>query len=307
MNAPSFFLSSTYEDLVEYRTKALTWFGSAQAKCSAMEFFIPQPHTSKETCLNEIEKSQVFILLLGDYYGSIPSGSTISFTEMEYNKAVSEGKDIYVFMISNGRNHGGDDLALDTFKKGLKEKHTIRYVTSPQNFVYWLAMTIYHEYPSLRPLSIQDNSFWDQLPIALQTHPVPEFAFELLDYSKELSLIEKLEQDCASVEHLLEMYRTDAEELPGDLMKFLKQTSTPTENIEAVPYYKNPFVNRLWELHNIGSNNMMSKIHITLMYLKAHALHRAIANDPADNKLYEALEEVKAELVQIYSSREYVD
>ena len=47
--------------------------------------------TTRQVCLDEIEKSDVYLLLVGDKYGYCEEGG-VSPTEQEYDKAVESGK-----------------------------------------------------------------------------------------------------------------------------------------------------------------------------------------------------------------------
>lgn len=54
---------------------------------------------SRSVCMREIESSNLFILILGKFYGWIPENEDYSVTELEYNKAVEEKLEILVFKL----------------------------------------------------------------------------------------------------------------------------------------------------------------------------------------------------------------
>jgi len=58
-----------------------------------------QSRSSFEVCLQEVERRDLFILLLGRRYGWIPKGFDRSVTEIEFDKAREKGKDIIVFKL----------------------------------------------------------------------------------------------------------------------------------------------------------------------------------------------------------------
>ena len=104
------FLSSTYRDLAEYRSKILEKLNAA-FKGVGMEQFIPDGSNSQEVCignLKQMKESGVVLFLISPYYGSLMDKCSlkkdckadcpmktgtgrISYTHCEYNTTVVEG------------------------------------------------------------------------------------------------------------------------------------------------------------------------------------------------------------------------
>lgn len=93
------FVSSPVKNLEEQRAlirKALDEMG--------ISYFISEADQSRNNssfkiCLKEIEKCQLYILLLGKNYGWVPDGYNISVTELEYNAAKKLGRDMLIFKL----------------------------------------------------------------------------------------------------------------------------------------------------------------------------------------------------------------
>lgn len=81
------FISSTYEDLKEYRQAAIQAVLSLGHLPLVMENFNSRPFEPKEVIRSYLEKTDYFILILGNCYGSIIKEDNISYTEFEYNEA----------------------------------------------------------------------------------------------------------------------------------------------------------------------------------------------------------------------------
>jgi hypothetical protein len=95
-----FFISSPQVSLENYR-KAVK---DSLERMGFDEIFLSEYESSKskspmDVCIENVEKCEIFILLLGDKYGSVPKGLAISVTEMEFNKAEELKKDIIVFKL----------------------------------------------------------------------------------------------------------------------------------------------------------------------------------------------------------------
>jgi hypothetical protein len=89
------FISSTYEDLIEYRKAAIRAVEGTNYQASKMEVFGARPDEPLTACLKEVEESELFIGIYAHRYGYVPAGSDISITEKEYVHARKLGKTSY--------------------------------------------------------------------------------------------------------------------------------------------------------------------------------------------------------------------
>jgi hypothetical protein len=95
------FVSSTYEDLKEYRQSVRDVIISKQHVPIMMEYIIPGGDAPKKECLKRIRQSDVVIGIYAYRYGSIPKGDRLSMTEQEYDYASKKNKKIFCFMPSD--------------------------------------------------------------------------------------------------------------------------------------------------------------------------------------------------------------
>lgn len=96
------FLSSTVHALFEYRTavfKAIQQMDNW--KCVRMEDFGSRDSTSDNYCRKVLSQCEVTVFIVGHRYGSCPPGSKKSFTEHEYDTAVSSDLPRLVFLAPN--------------------------------------------------------------------------------------------------------------------------------------------------------------------------------------------------------------
>lgn len=96
-----FFISSTYQDLISERERAIKVILKYGHIPAGMELFQPGNEPSKEVIKNWIDESDAYILILGYRYGSIDSQSELSFTHWEYSYAVESGKDLFCVLLNN--------------------------------------------------------------------------------------------------------------------------------------------------------------------------------------------------------------
>lgn len=104
------FISSSYLDLIQERNESIdTVDRISDAKAIAMERFSADPNPTKHVCLENLEKCDAVILILGFKYGSIDSEENLSLTEIEYNTAKALNLPIFVFIKTNDRDNWEPD------------------------------------------------------------------------------------------------------------------------------------------------------------------------------------------------------
>ena len=93
------FISSTYSDLIEERRKALDILLSADCIPAGMEAFVATDSEQFEVIKKVIDLCDYYVLIIGKRYGSVSPDTGISYTEMEYEYALSKNIPVLVFAI----------------------------------------------------------------------------------------------------------------------------------------------------------------------------------------------------------------
>ena len=91
------FISSTYEDLKEERKRIIDVLLQSNCIPAGMELFSATDGAQMETIKSVIDLCDYYILILGERYGSISEETGKSYTEMEYDYALSKGIPVLVF------------------------------------------------------------------------------------------------------------------------------------------------------------------------------------------------------------------
>jgi hypothetical protein len=94
------FVSSTYLDLKEERQAAVEAILKAGHIPAGMELFSAGNESQLDTIRRWIDESDVYMLILGGRYGSVDSSTALSYTELEYDYAVSRDIPIFAAVIS---------------------------------------------------------------------------------------------------------------------------------------------------------------------------------------------------------------
>lgn len=91
------FISSTYKDLIEERHKITNTLLMADCIPAGMEAFVASDDEQFTIIKKVIDLCDYYVLIIGDRYGSINVETGKSYTEMEYEYAVSKDIPILVF------------------------------------------------------------------------------------------------------------------------------------------------------------------------------------------------------------------
>lgn len=98
------FISSTYTDLQEERTKVRDAILSMMHFPVGMELFGTTDEESWKIIADTIDSSDYYILIIGNRYGSVIEDEGISFTEKEFRYAKEKGIPILTFVVSDSVN-----------------------------------------------------------------------------------------------------------------------------------------------------------------------------------------------------------
>jgi hypothetical protein len=95
------YVSSTFEDLKEFREEVLTTLRRLDHIDAAMEHYVAQDERPLDKCLADVRQSDIYIGLFAWRYGYVPPGQTESITVLEYRTAKAEGKTCLIFLLDD--------------------------------------------------------------------------------------------------------------------------------------------------------------------------------------------------------------
>jgi hypothetical protein len=109
-----------------------------------MEQFGARPDAPLQTCLAEVEQSDVYVGIIGFRLGSVEASSGKSFTQVEYEHAHQLGKVVLIYMADEQQakvRYVDVDVEpalrekLKAFKTALRERHTVDTFTGAEDLV----------------------------------------------------------------------------------------------------------------------------------------------------------------------------
>src|ERR1700689_444815 len=134
MSAPStVFVCSTFDDLEQEREAVLDAIRRVQQRHNAMEFFGARSGRPINVCLEEVRKSDLLVVIVGEKYGSLPDGMGVSYSQAEYEEGVRLKKPCLAYLrdddvpiLRKYVERDPDKLKLlDAWKQTLNAEHTV--------------------------------------------------------------------------------------------------------------------------------------------------------------------------------------
>ena len=132
------FISSTFQDLKEYRQAAWGAIQSLGAHGDDMIFWSADERSGAVHSVERVKQCDVLLLLLAHRYGYVPEGSVHSITELEYHAARSAGIPVLAFLIDESVPWPVDQVEwekkeqLQLFKRRIEAEVTRKLFRSPE-------------------------------------------------------------------------------------------------------------------------------------------------------------------------------
>jgi hypothetical protein len=154
------FISSTFKDLQKHRRAVWDALRDFDVVVRGMEDFGARATSPLETCLAEVEQSDVYVGIIAYRLGSIEPKSKKPFTLLEYEKAVEKSEEILIYLADDDASifpvssQDEDPEAwrtLDVFKRKLKDLHTVNTFSTPEDLAEKLTRDFHKRFNERQP------------------------------------------------------------------------------------------------------------------------------------------------------------
>jgi hypothetical protein len=182
------FVCGTYSDLSEERGAILDAIQRLQLQHDSMEFFGARPEQPIDTCLKEVRKSDILVLIVGRKYGSIVPGQGISYSEAEYKEARRLSLPCLVYIRDEKApiapelfESDPDKLRkLEEWKAALNKKHTVYAFKNSGDLALQVTADLSREINKLgKPAGASGSSAITAIQIAAERVVQPETRLKL--------------------------------------------------------------------------------------------------------------------------------
>jgi hypothetical protein len=146
------FVSSTYEDLEEERREVIQALLAMGCIPAGMELFPATDDDQWTLIKREIDQSDYYIMISAGKYGSVHPTENKSFTQMEYEYAVSKGKPVIAFLHKDPGKLAVDKIEVDADRR--QELEAFRGLAMSRHCKMWdscdsLAKAVYQSIHSV--------------------------------------------------------------------------------------------------------------------------------------------------------------
>ena len=169
------FVSSTREDLVEYRKAVIDVLLSMDVSVGAMEHFGSKADTAERVCAMKVEKCDVLVGIYAWRYGSRPVPKGPSYTEQEFDVAARAGKKCLCYVVDESTlwtpafvATGDDAKRLKQFKARVRKGLVVSTFKTPDELAKRVAADFRNLEKEITPpvaISLR-NIDWSSVPLA---------------------------------------------------------------------------------------------------------------------------------------------
>lgn len=280
------FISSTFEDLKEERKIIIDHLLNEKYIPAGMEMFCASPDEQFEVIKKIIDNCDYYILVLGGRYGSINPFTGISYTEQEYDYAISKEIPVLAFLhrtpydLPFDKRDDDKREYFDKFRNKVQSGRVCRYWETQYDLVSSVANSINNIVISkpgvgwVRGSVNKDKIIFElENQISLLNDEIEEVQRDIDKYVDRIKLqqnrietlqknngeflnLKKRESELVNLNNLQE---SEVRELQQNLNEYIEKNKLQEKEMEKLQKYDNELSNsKENELKLINQNNLMS-------------------------------------------------
>jgi O-acetyl-ADP-ribose deacetylase (regulator of RNase III) len=129
------FVSSTYKDLVEHRSRVKDAIARRDMFFRGMEHLGASPEgPPAAVVVEEVRKADVYLGIFGVRYGSIDRATGLSMTELEFRTAEADKKKMFLYLIDSSASVAAGDIEADS--EGQQKLNALKTYMKQLHLVY---------------------------------------------------------------------------------------------------------------------------------------------------------------------------
>lgn len=129
----SVFLSSTFEDMKEYRKAIIDRIIKRRMVPICMENWGANANKVTSVITDEVKKADIYLGIFGTRYGYVDENTNMSMTEIEYREALASNKPILVYIAKNAKDDittGDNSQKMLELLTGIEKERIVYYFNS---------------------------------------------------------------------------------------------------------------------------------------------------------------------------------
>ena len=188
-----------------------------------------------------------------------------------------------------------NDVSLYPVRKLMEIKHVHESSYSKESYVV--------DESVVNTLSTEMDEYWSDIEL-LNTikHIIPDLAVPIAAKGTFFNTIRQTLETLNKLDALCQSVRVSDESLDDDVFEFLGKCEYDTSRMREVPYFRNPFIGRNWEVHNLGLPNCFNTLRMCLVQLEIQYLQEYLKTNSTDRDAARRFNILKIEFRDIAQS-----
>jgi serine/threonine protein kinase len=213
------FVSSTFEDLKEYREAVFKAIHSMLGYTDDMLFWSADERDALTVSLDRVRQCDLVILLIAHRYGYVPAGQKYSITELEYRTAKQANIPVLAFFVDEKLPWPKSDIEIDKQEdlakfKTLVEADVVRKIFSSTHELHALVTEALHHFIERHRKSLEGRQFRRTHLVKAHTElaTIPDIAVQIGESEDELPLLLNIKRSKdlgIHIDRLAEMIESD--------------------------------------------------------------------------------------------------
>jgi Domain of unknown function (DUF4062) len=151
------YVSSTYQDLQEYRLQVERVIRRMGHEDVAMEYYVAEDQRPVAKCLADVAACDVYVGIFAWRSGTPAKGYDVAITELEFREAEKHHKQCLIFLLSDDapwprKFIDKDTTKIENLRDTARTNHTADYFATPDELARKVAEAIYKLLPAAVPI-----------------------------------------------------------------------------------------------------------------------------------------------------------
>ena len=157
-------------------------------------------------------------------------------------------------------------------------------------------------------ISHEMEKYWDDIErLNNVDHIFHELAMKVDAKGSFFDIIKSANEAVTGIENLLKGLHQSDKKLIDDFNLLLSKKGIDKSKFADIPYFENPFENRNWETHNLGTPNWLNRLRIDLVHIEVKYLEEYLKINNDDLFAKNRFEKAKSLLVDLAQHVTHVD
>jgi hypothetical protein len=152
------------------------------------------------------------------------------------------------------------------------------------------------------------QTYWNKIAVAnTESHVAPDFAVKLNVTLPAIELFSEIDLALDRIAELFSYFAKSDSALNDEIRQYLNSIGYDLAAFDNVPYFKNAFFNRNWEMHGLAVNNVFTDLVALVKQAEVRFLEEYVKTHPNECDAFASLESAKDNLNLIAVSAGYAD